>query len=115
MKTKLFTLLVVAVQLLDLIVHGSVGQLEPLRVAANIVMVVAALIPLFLRHASGVLTVVVGLIVYLILNTMFIVNDGIYNNGSLRVGLVAFVLATVAAALFFCRVLQQAGAGKRPY
>jgi hypothetical protein len=115
MKTKLCILIIVAIQLLDLIFHGASGQLEPLRVTANIVMVVTVLIPLFLRHASGVLTAAVGLIVYLILNTMFVLTAGLYNNGSFRFGLVAFVMLTILAVLFLCRVLQRSGAEKRPY
>lgn len=88
--------LLALVQVLDIVLHAATGQLEPVRVAANLI-VLALLAASTVGKPGKAWTLAAGA-AYLGLNLLFLVQHGITNaaqGGQLRVTLVVLVLATV--------------------
>jgi uncharacterized membrane protein YozB (DUF420 family) len=91
-------------QILDIMIHAATDQLEPLRVSSNLVVL------LWLAFmASGKLkthslrTAVVAILVYLILNVVFLALEGVTNanqGGQLRVMLFLLIFITVTLSSF---------------
>ena len=89
----------VAVQVLDVVLHIVVGQLEPLRIVAGAIILGAAFASVARPNRAGVIKLA-GLLAYLALNAVFLVNFGLSNpvTGGPRVAFFLFVGATVLLA-----------------
>lgn len=91
---------VALVQLADIAMHAAIGQLEPLRIASNGLMLVGAAAAMVRRGHRLIMPVVAGCIVaYLVLNLLFVLLYGITNpeqEGQVRTALIALVALTVA-------------------
>lgn len=94
-RVRLLTALVIAVQLFDFAIHAATNQLEPLRVTANLIVLVL----LGLAIAGQVaLTWQIGgaaMTGYLLLNILFLILNGMLNNGAPRTLLFLLVALTV--------------------
>jgi len=86
-----------ALQVLDIAVHIATDQFEPLRIASNLVISLAAIAAVFLsRHSSRLLLVSGGF--YLALHLLFLVQFGLTNpaTGTMRVPLFVLVAGSLA-------------------
>jgi len=99
-----FVLLLAFVQLLDILVHIAVDQVEPIRVASNLII-----LAWLVFGAAGLITeparyISIGVIgVYLLLNFIFLGINGITNpaqGGALRLPLFAFMGFTVVLGIW---------------
>jgi hypothetical protein len=97
-KITRFSIAMISIQILDIIVHIATNQIEPLRIASNIIIIIAAVlwiiavvhvVKFWAGFASG--------LVYLVLNGIFLAEFGLINpsSGSIRVPLFLFVLSTI--------------------
>lgn len=96
MSNTLIVALLALIQIADIVIHAATGQLEPLRVTANVI-VLALLAARSFGKPSQAWTLAAGA-AYLVLNLLFVAQHGITNaaqGGQLRVTLVVLVLATV--------------------
>ena len=96
MSARTIVSLLALVQVLDIVIHAATGQLEPVRVGSNLI-VLALLAARSFVNAGTAWTLGAGA-AYLALNLLFIAQHGITNaaqGGQLRVTLVVLVLATV--------------------
>ncbi len=104
MSTTLITALLAIVQIADIVIHAATGQLEPVRVAANVI-VLALLAARSFGKPRQAWTLAAGA-GYLALNLLFVAQHGITNaaqDGQLRVTLVVLVLATVSLLAMLLR------------
>lgn len=94
---KILGIAIILLQLVDMFVHISSGQLERTRIAASLIIVFWVLrAP---NNASANYTGLVSLGIYLALNLFFLWQNGFTNpeaGGALRIPLFAFVLLTSA-------------------
>lgn len=90
--------LLVAVNTLDIIVHLVVNQPELLRILGNIVISLAALIPMLNNKFNKRSMLLIGLGAYLLLNGIFIIN----NNGIGNAG-ITFILVTTLLTILLNR------------
>ncbi len=97
MRTGLILILLIGLQVVDVALHIAAGHVEPLRVAASAVLVLGAVVA-WQVAASQRTAVALGALVYLALNTWFLVQNGITNpdSGALRVPLFGFVALSLA-------------------
>ena len=90
---------IVIVQLLDIMIHAVTNQLEPLRVSSNIVVLLWLAIMASARfNTKTLLMAVLSIVVYSILNIVFLALEGVTNaeqGGELRVALFLLVFITV--------------------
>jgi hypothetical protein len=96
LSNTLIVALLAFVQVADIVIHAATGQLEPIRVASNLI-VLALLAASILGKPSRAWTLAAGA-AYLGLNLLFLAQHSITNaarGGQLRVTLVVLVLATV--------------------
>ena len=104
-------LALVFVQVADVALHAATGQLEPLRVTSNIVIVLwlaAGARGLFRARPMVVALSAVG--AYLALNLAFLAREGMTNaaqGGGLRIALFAFVLLTLALSAWLMAARRQ--------
>ena len=92
------------VQGFDVGVHLASGQLEPLRVAASLLIVGWAVVAVVRRDAARGLAVQAALGAYLLLNAVFVALEGPTNpaqDGAVRWMLFVLVVATTVAVLGF--------------
>jgi hypothetical protein len=92
----MLSFLIAAIQVADVVIHAAIGQLEPVRVAANLI-VLAWLVAGALGRLTSTRWTLGVLAAYLALNGFFVAEAGITNpaqGGQLRVTLVLLVLAT---------------------
>lgn len=99
-RIRVLALAIIAVQLFDIILHAATNQLEPIRVASNVVIIVWLALVLFDKLSTRFLlaaSIAIGL--YLVLNLLFLAREGITNpaqGDALRLMLFALVFLTVA-------------------
>lgn len=96
---------IAAIQVLDILVHAATNQLEVLRVSSNII-ILAWLITLMLNKANkkSRLYPYASLGIYLVLNILFLTQEGLINasqGGGLRVALLLFVSLTMISSIVF--------------
>jgi len=93
------------VQLIDILIHAATSQLEPLRVASNLIILLWLAITASGRlNVKSLLTAVVSITAYLILNLIFLASEGLTNpqqGGTLRVTLFVLIFITVALSGLF--------------
>jgi hypothetical protein len=96
---RVLTVVVALVNLGDLTLHMAIDQVEPLRVAGNIVVIVTVLgmlaVPALRRPAVPAVSAVLNLV----LNLAFIGMFGIGSLGVVLIALTTILLATIAVAL----------------
>lgn len=84
-------------QLLDVAVHVATGQVEPLRIASNVIILVGAFAAARLAppQADRMLFAAGG--IYVALNVLFVAQYGLINpaTDALRIPLIGFVLASL--------------------
>lgn len=102
------------IQLVDIAVHAATDQLEPIRVASNVLML-AGLAATVIRRGDRVGSVALAgcIVIYLILNLLFVLWYGITNpeqDGQLRIALIALVVLTVVLSAPLLRF----GGGRSP-
>ena len=92
-------ILQLVLQALDIVLHAATNQLEPLRVASNILLGLAAIVAArSSRFARPILLGASG--AYLALNVLFLFQYGLVNpnTGGVRYPLFAFVSGSLALA-----------------
>ena len=92
-------LLLLVLQALDILLHAATDQLEPLRVASNLILGLAAIMAAGSGHFARPL-ILVASGAYLALNILFLFHNGLVNpnTGGLRFPLFAFVIGSLALA-----------------
>ncbi len=99
----------------DIGVHVAAGQLEPLRVAANVLIAGWAVVAVVRIDAARGRAVQGALGAYLLLNAVFVALEGPTNpaqGGAVRWMLFALVVATTVAVLGLATVRARAGAAR---
>ena len=85
-------IIIAAIQVVDVAVHILSDQVEPLRIAANIAVIAWALVSaLNLSKKQSM----VNLSVFIVLNLVFLLQNGIANDGSPRIFFWGAVASTV--------------------
>lgn len=104
-------LLIALVQVFDIIIHVTLNQIEPIRLAANGVLLLALLATTLLPSSKGSWILGLSGVAYLILNTIFVLQNGLTNaiSGEPRVMLIAIVFATALSGLLYGRSLGRKG------
>ena len=96
---------IVLVQLFDIVIHVATDQAEPIRITANVIIMVwvaAALMGWLKERFRSVSLAAVG--AYLVLNLIFLAQNGLTNpeqGGALRTTLFLLVILTVALSALF--------------
>ena len=94
------------VQVFDIVIHAATDQLEAIRVASNLIVLLwlAALATGKIRtHHGQAATGVVG--IYLVLNLIFLASNGVTNSGELRVTLFLVLTLTVIFSMLLTYVM----------
>jgi hypothetical protein len=87
---RVLLLLSILLNIFDIVLHIAINQPELLRIAGNILIILVSGIAL-LRQRSN-LALVVGLIFYLTLNTVFIALSGIGSAGMVFISLTTLLI-----------------------
>ncbi len=103
---RLLALSIAALQVIDVVLHAATHQLEPIRVAANLLiglwLLFAADLPF--RVAGRRLPVAAGAIgIYVLLNLVFLAQAGLTNptqGGAPRVALLVLVVLTTGLSIW---------------
>ena len=88
----------------DIVLHVAIDQVEPLRIAGNIVVLLAAIGMLAISALRRPIVPVVAGLVSLALNLVFIVTSGIGGLGAVLIALTTILLALLAGSLRPARV-----------
>lgn len=102
-------ILITLVQLVDIIIHVTLNQIEPIRLVANAVVLIALLPTRLLPSAKGTWFLGLSGGAYLVLNGIFVLQNGLTNpaGGEPRVVLVVIVLATALSGVLYGRSLRR--------
>ena len=102
MNNKRISTLIIIIQCLDIFIHLFTNQFELIRVLSN-GLVIAWVILIQLKVHTFVFNLIttITLSIYIILNGLFLLENGIVNpnNQSLRIALFIFVLSTIILVL----------------
>jgi hypothetical protein len=93
---------VILLQVVDVVVHAATDQIEPLRVAANVLIAGSAIVAVVRSASTRGLVVPAALGAYLLLNAVFVGFEGATNpdqGGAVRWMLFALISTTTVAAL----------------
>lgn len=96
------TWVVVLLQVFDVVVHAATDQIEPLRVAANVLIAGSAIVAMVSSAAARGRAFPAALGAYLLLNAVFVALAGATNphqGGAVRWMLFALIATTTVAAL----------------
>jgi hypothetical protein len=96
---RILIVVVALVNVGDIALHVAIDQVEPLRIAGNVVVIVAALGMLWLDALRSAVVPIVAALVNLGLNVVFIVTSGIGGLGAVLIALTTILLATLAGSL----------------
>lgn len=100
---RALTVSIATVQLLDIIIHAATNQIEVMRVAANVIVLLwlAIVVSDKVRANSlGLSLKTIGL--YLLLHIIFLAREGVTNTaqgGDLRIALFVFMILTVGLSV----------------
>lgn len=98
-------------QLFDIMIHAATDQLEPLRVSSNLILLLwLALIVSGRLQANSLRVAVIAILVYLILNVVFLALEGVTNanqGGELRVMLFLLIFITVILSSFLAYLYEK--------
>jgi len=89
--------LIIIVQLFDVAVHILSGQVEPIRIASNMLVMFWVSFATFLLYPFSQKISFAVLLIYFLLNLIFLLNNGLLNNGNPRV--VFFILIALTLLL----------------
>jgi len=102
---------ILVIQLFDIAIHAATDQIEPLRVASNlIVMAWVALVMAGIIREKVVLAVFGSVGTYLALNGLFLLREGVTNpaqGGELRVTLLLLVGVTLGLSALLTYLLSR--------
>ena len=96
---RVLTVVVTLLNMGDIVLHVAIDQVEPLRVAGNIVVIVTALGMLAVRALYRPFTPIAAAVVTLALNLVFIAIFGIGGLGAVLIALTTVLLVTIAVRL----------------
>lgn len=93
----IFALLLI-VQLLDMAVHVFTNQAEPTRIASNLILGLGALFAARQSSGRSELLLIISVLLYAVLNLVFLVQNGMVNTttGAVRLPLFGFVMVSLA-------------------
>ena len=93
------TIAVAAVNVVDIVVHVLVDDVEPLRVTANVIVIVTALALLFWSRVRHALTPLFAAVASLGLNLVFIATQGIGSLGVILIATTTVLLVAIALVM----------------
>lgn len=96
----------VAVQLFDIAIHAATAQLEPLRVASNLIILAWVFLIISGRLSEKIRSVTIGSVgAYLGLNIIFLILEGVTNpnTGAVRGMLFLLVILTTTLSIVLAR------------
>jgi hypothetical protein len=96
---RVLTVVVALVNVGDVVVHVAIDQVEPLRIAGNLVVIAAAVGVLVVDALRRPVVPIMAGLVSLALNLVFIVSSGIGGLGAVLIALTTILLAATAGAL----------------
>ena len=102
---RLLGVVIILIQLFDIIIHVSTDQVEPIRIASNLVIIfwsIAAMAGWLKERFRNISLAAIG--AYFVLNVIFLAQNGLTNpeqGGALRVTLFALVFLTVTLSALF--------------
>lgn len=96
---RILIVVVALVNVGDIALHVAIDQVEPLRIAGNIVVIAAAVGGLALPALRTPVVPIVAGVVSLGLNLVFIVTSGIGGLGAVLIALTTILLALLAGSL----------------
>jgi hypothetical protein len=98
-------------QLLDIAVHAATDQLEVMRVASNLLILLWLAVGYFGRSSTNFFwTASASIVVYLFLNLLFLAQAGLANpeqSGGLRIALFLFVSLTAVFSLLLVFIVRK--------
>ena len=102
-SSKMIGICLILIQMADMFIHAAADQLELIRVAANIIILLWMTVLLFGHFNSAPLISSIGALgAYLLLNVVFLAREGFTNpeqGGSPRSILFALVLSTIVLSI----------------
>lgn len=99
MLARVLTVILVLVNIGDVVLHVAIDQVEPLRIAGNVVVILAGLGMLVVGALRRPVVPLVAAGLNLVLNLAFIVTSGIGGLGAVLIALTTILLATIAGSL----------------
>jgi hypothetical protein len=96
---RVLIVVVALVNVGDIVLHVAIDQAEPLRIAGNIVVIVAALGMLAIPALRRPIVPIIAALISLGLNLVFIVTSGIGGLGAVLIALTTILLALLAGSL----------------
>ncbi|WP_395639042.1 hypothetical protein [Pseudolysinimonas sp.] len=99
MLARVLTVILLLVNVGDAVLHVAIDQVEPLRIAGNVVVIVAGLGMLAVKALRRPAVPLVAAGANLVLNLVFIVTSGIGGLGAVLIALTTVLLATIAGSL----------------
>jgi hypothetical protein len=96
---RILIVVVALVNVGDIVLHVAIDQVEPLRIAGNIVVIVAALAMLAIPALRRPIVPIIAALISLGLNLAFIVTSGIGGLGAVLIALTTILLALLAGSL----------------
>jgi|TARA_B110000305_G_scaffold239674_1_gene308123 hypothetical protein len=99
-------ILIAVIQIFDIIIHIATSQIEPIRVIASTVLLIAIAVPR-LTESRRIIWALGLSGKYLLLNVLFVLEDGFTHagTGEPRVLLVLIVLSTTLLGVLYARSL----------
>jgi hypothetical protein len=97
--SRALTVAIALVNVGDIVLHVAIDQVEPLRIAGNIVVIVAALGMLAVGALRIPVVPILAGLLSLVLNLIFIVTSGIGGLGAVLIALTTILLALLAGSL----------------
>ena len=92
--------LITLIQVADVTVHILANQVEPLRITANVIIIIWILLPL--KNMTKSLSLV-SISLFAILNIYFLSQFGVTNDGSPRIFFWGAVVSTLALSGYFIK------------
>ena len=101
-------LLITLVQAFDIIIHIALNQIEPIRLVAIGVLFISLISTRLLASTRAIQVLALSGGIYLILNGIFVLENGLTNgiSGEPRVMLIVIVLATAVLGVLYGRFLK---------
>ena len=96
---RILIVVVALVNLGDIVLHVAIDQVEPLRIAGNLVVIAAAIGMFAVAALRTPVTPIVAGLASLALNLVFVVTSGIGGLGAVLIALTTILLALLAGSL----------------
>lgn len=94
---RFILILILLLQVLDVLLHLAINQMEPLRLTAIAILAAGALVGALVAGGAAGILMIAAALCYGLMNVIFLMQNGLSNpsNDVLRVPLFAFVLASL--------------------